>query len=494
MHLTSSQVEVKRAVPRSKISSMSPSGSQALSSPTSASGKQSTSLFHGTNHVPSLGSRSTDTDNFENFSLTPDKGAMGSAASSISSYAAALKSGSQPQSGDMIPNHLSSPHHSNNAPQTFISYEMSPHTQHGILSEPVNVADYHLRHHANSLSELDLNNSSHFPFNQYDNHHFHPSFHAQQQILHQYPAHSHQYDNGNSPTTPNNSPIGPPPIPSRHRAHTESYLTMQTSSHQSHLLHNYHHRQPIYQRESPQYHSSSSTSSFGKLNPHVPNYTPEYLKEQDDHPSHFNDHSPHSLQHSDHQSIQLNQSVETHQLASSNAHWESFEGERGNLERSVSLGWAPTSITSPSRRGMSDIGLTDLQITFEISPQSHDHQQHSSSSLFQTDTAAISEEAWSSLIDLSMGGLRSDPMTIGPNGSFSELDPNDGNLAVQYDYRDSPQSLQSKAYEEHGIQELRLQAREFIPKSHHQQFEQWPTPTPGSSTLSSPSSPSTKFK
>jgi hypothetical protein len=157
---------------------------------------------------------------------------------------------------------------------------------------------------------------------------------------------------------------------------------------------------------------------------------------------------------------------------------------------------------------MSDVGLTDLQITFDSSPDQH--HSSSPSSLFQTQTAALSEEAWSSLIDLNMGELHNDPTVIGPNDStFSELDPHDKSLVVQFHYRDyasqSQHQHQTQSLQEEGdeVQELRLQAREFIPRSHHQQFhqqqqQQWPTSNPApplpASPSSTPSSSSINFK
>jgi hypothetical protein len=566
-------VEVKRAVPRSKIASLSPSSSQPppspLSTSSSYSSKPSTSLLHGANQIPSFGSRS---NSFENFSLTPPhatataaadkgKGKSGdSAISSPSSYAAALKSGSHQFPVVPLPGDPSG-QSSNGFPSSPLlppphqqQQGQGQQQQYGglLLSEPVNVTDLHLRNHANSLSELDLLHNSYsanFPFGQYDHQsqfqqqqqlHFPPHFlHTQQQLANQYSSPENRYghshyshihnSNGNgsgtgngrgndgSCVTPNNSPMSPLTIPSRHRAHTESFLIMQSSSQQSHhLFQNYHpprQSQPFSQRSSASSPatataasaSASVSSPFGSLNPNVPTFTPEYLQHQQlqqeeqvqglgqEDFSSFHSHHPPSL--SSHSPL-------SHSPATT-PNWESFERHRGGIERSVSLDWAPTSLTSPSRRGMSDVGLHDLRITLD-NPPGHPqlHQQLQSlspgSSHSHSQTAALSEEAWASLIDL----------TMGPNdSSFSESNSNNGNshgsnLTVQFDYRDySELSLsQSQEGEGEGIQELRLQAREFIPQSHHprpqQQQQQWSSALTSSPSSAStpPSSPATSFK
>lgn len=438
--------------------------SQLSSSPTVY--QPSTPIFSSNNEI----------ENLDNFSLTSEKSSSAPAAS----YAAALKSGSHtsmPETGApaVVQSH---PHQS---VQSAIPFDQSPSQSssspylHGLLSEPVNVTGYHLRSHASSLSEMDLNNSI-FSFGSYD-HAFH---HHQQQFDH------YSY-------TPN-SPITPP-MPLRHRAVTESYLLEQSP--QSQGKQSYLH-QSMYQR--------NQTASFAStmMNSQVPEYRQEYLR-QEELTAHCNSRSPsihsmHADSHSTSPLQQFNQAVNT-------PIWEGFENHRTNIERSVSLGWAPSSITSPSRRGMSDVGLTDISITL--------HSNSTINPSIPMQQPAPSEEAWSSLVDLNVG------MQLPPRNS--NIDPNDLSVRLDYDYsmsfhQDHRYSDASNLHvsgrssshmtgspsrntsltmtnENHpiaeGIQELRLQAKEFVPQSQQQsqQQQQWSgsnsTPLPSSSSTSS---------
>lgn len=415
---------------------------------------------------------SSDIDSLDNFSLTPEKNKT-----SASSYAAALKSG---QYNPVISQSPQFNHHLNEAnissDQVPIHTPSSPYS-HGLLSEPVNVTGYHLRSHASSLSELDLQNSV-YPFGSYDQ--------SYQQSLH------HQFDHYSF--TPN-SPASPA-IPSRLRAQTESFLLTQSQQLHANQHHLHHH---IYLRNQ----TTNMTSS--SLNPQVQDFTAEYLRHSTSHTTSPSVHSMHSDTHSMSPIQQLNQ----------DSSWEKFENQRGNIERSVSLGggWTPTSLSSPSRRGMSDVGLTDISISFN----SKSSLNHPNSTL----QPALTEEAWSSLVDLNMG-LQPSPSEKTIDNTFN-VDPDE--LAVQLDYSMNfeqphqysdlkgglnPNGLGSASPQisgspsslapvndiiVDGIQELRLQAKEFIPQSqkhHHQQqqppqYQQWP-----SSSSTPPSSPSTK--
>jgi hypothetical protein len=400
------QVEVKRAVPRSKILSPVSSSCHPPLSSSSSSFRQSAPSFINT-------SRSHSSDQTDTSPFPPSPGGL-------SSYAAALKSGSsETRSTRDSPSLSSSP-----SPQS----QSFLHT-HGLLSEPINVTGYHLRSHANTLSDLDLQHQ-HSTFG-YD--------YAFKQQQHRF----HDEQNFHSPT----SSLGSPSVPSRHRALTESYLLMQSQQ-----------QQPFLRQ-----HSYGSV-----LNPppppsasHYTSSTPDYLHhDQRSSPGPLNAFS--SPSSPSHQHGQLNRETVFRNSANTahpSSSWNSdVESQRGHIERSVSfggVGWAPSSLTSSSRRGFSDVGLNDLTVTLNSSPTHH----------LGPPAAPSSKEAWSSFIDLGMELHLPPPPEDSTNGLSVRRDDE---FYAEYDLSLLPATAivnLSRGEESGGIQELRLQAREFIPMS-----------------------------
>jgi hypothetical protein len=344
----------------------------------------------------------------------------------------------------------------------------------------VNVTGYHLRGHANTLSDLDLQHSLGYDF-AFKHHQ------QQQQDL----FHTEQYSHN-----PSSSPIGSPSIPSRHRALTESYLMMQSHQHQ--------HQQQHFLRQSmsPHAHLMQTTNSYGS---HFP--SSDSLHQLPDHDEQFHHQlSPSHSGLSSHQSPSNNQSLSEAIGTSDNnilGSWNSFDNERGHVERSVSfggVGWAPSSLTSPSRRGFSDVGLTDISIPFNSS-------NHIPVGATTAAAAPSSREAWSSLLDLGMEFHLPPTDAALSSDSFHDLHSmqlNDYSESSTFQFEvlvaEPHDGADQSGSGDRGIQELRLQAREFIPQSHQQYqthhsmalpppppqspSQQWKTTTPSSTTAS----------